>query len=69
MEVTKEQIERALKVWEFCKTGRATTKEAKTELINLYNEIHNTKYKTTSNYSACLNTCFQGIKRIVDEQK
>ena len=65
--ITEEQKQRILKVWEYCKTGRATTKEAKAELITLYNEIHRTRYSTTSNCSSCLNTCYQGIKKIVNE--
>ena len=65
--VTEEQKERILKVWEFCKSGRAKNKEAKAELITLYNEIHRTNYKTTSNCSSCINTCYQGIKKIVNE--
>ena len=64
--VTEEQKQRILKVWELCKTGKATTKEAKVELITLYNEIHRTRYKTTSNCSSCINTCYQGIKKIVE---
>jgi mRNA-degrading endonuclease HigB of HigAB toxin-antitoxin module len=67
MDITKEHIERAINVWQYCKTGRASTKQAKTELITLYNEIHKTNYKTTSNCSSCLNTCYQGIKRIVEK--
>jgi hypothetical protein len=65
--ITQEQKERILKVWEFCKTGRATTVEAKVELITLYNEIHRTRFKTTSNCGSCLNTVYQGIKKIVNE--
>tara|TARA_S200002703_G_C3715982_1_gene219972 strand:+ start:257 stop:469 length:213 start_codon:yes stop_codon:yes gene_type:complete len=67
MDITKDQIERAKNVWEFCKSGRATTKQAKAEVITLYNEIHNTRYKTTSSCGSCLNTCYQGIKRIVEK--
>jgi|TARA_R110000751_G_scaffold33626_4_gene83646 hypothetical protein len=67
MNITEEQKERILNVWAFCKTGQAKTKEAKAELITLYNEIHKTRYKTTSNCSSCINTCYQGIKKLVNE--
>ena len=64
--ITEEQKKRILKVWDLCKTGVAKNKEAKAELITLYNEIHKTRYKTTSNCSSCIATCFNGIKKIVD---
>lgn len=64
--ITDEQKKRILKVWDLCKTGVAKNKEAKAELITLYNEIHKTRYKTTSNCSSCIATCFNGIKKIVD---
>ena len=64
--ITEEQKERILKVWELCKTGVAQNREAKAELITLYNEIHRTRYKTTSNCSSCIATCYNGIKKIVD---
>ena len=64
--ITDKQKKRILKVWDLCKTGVAKNKEAKAELITLYNEIHKTRYKTTSNCSSCIATCFNGIKKIVD---
>lgn len=66
MEITEEQKKRILDVWELCKTGVAQNRDAKAELITLYNEIHKTGYKTTSNCSSCINTCYQGIKKIVE---
>ncbi len=67
--ITEEQKKRILDVWELCKTGVAQNRKAKAELITLYNEIHRTRYKTTSNCSSCINTCYQGIKKIVETLK
>jgi len=65
VDITETQKQRILNVWQLCKTGVAKTKEAKAELITLYNEIHKTKYKTHTNCSSCIATCYNGIKKIV----
>lgn len=67
MELTIEQKERLLKVWELCKTGTAKTHKAKAELIQLHNELYNTNYKPTTNCSSCMKTCYNGIKTVVNE--
>tara|TARA_R110000772_G_scaffold95135_4_gene193348 strand:- start:391 stop:600 length:210 start_codon:yes stop_codon:yes gene_type:complete len=68
MVITEEQKQRIKDVWQYCKTGTAKTREKKVELITLYNEIHKTRYNPNSNCSSCLNTCYQGIKRIVENE-
>jgi len=63
--ITEEQKQRILAVWENCKTGKAKDVATKAELITLYNEIYKSNYRTTSNCSSCIATCFNGIKKIV----
>jgi|TARA_R100000482_G_scaffold51261_1_gene18243 hypothetical protein len=67
MQITEEQYIRILEVWEKCKSGKCETHEDKAELITIYNEIHNTKYKTTTNCGSCLRSVFVGIKHIVEK--
>ena len=66
--VTKEQKARALKVWQHIKTSKADSHESKAEMISLHNEIYKTNYKLTSNCGACLRSCFNGIKQIVENE-
>ena len=63
-ELTPKQIAEAVRLHKLCITGKAPNRKVKAELIQLYNEIHGTKYNTGSNCSSCLNTCFNGIKSI-----
>jgi len=62
--VTDEQKIKASKLYDKCKDGIAPSHEVKAELIELYNEIYNTKYKTNTNCGACLKAVFNGIKNI-----
>ena len=64
MAVTEEQYKEANRIYELCKTGVAPNAQVKKELVTLYNTIHNTRYRPTSNCGSCLRTCFEGIKRI-----
>tara|TARA_R110001592_G_scaffold148690_8_gene373885 strand:+ start:1250 stop:1468 length:219 start_codon:yes stop_codon:yes gene_type:complete len=69
MVVTKEQKDRALKVWQHIKTSKADSHESKADMIRLYNDIYKTNYKVTSNCGSCLRSCFQGIKQVVENGK
>jgi len=62
--VTKENLQQAKELYDLCKNGKAPNTEIKKKLIELYNTIHNTKYRTTTNCGSCLKTVFNGIKRI-----
>ena len=62
--ITKEQHVKAKRIYELCKTGVAPDAEVKRELVSLYNEIHKTRYRPTSNCGSCLRACFEGIKKI-----
>ena len=65
MVMTEKQIEKLRVIWKDCKTGVAKNKESKTQLIQLFNEIHGTNYKTNTNCSACLNTVYSTFVNII----
>ena len=64
MALTQKQYNDAKRLYDLCKTGVAPDNKTKVELVELYNEIHNTRYRPTSSCGACLKTCFAGIKKI-----
>ena len=65
VEIPRHLVKEAKDVWEGIKTGQAKDIETKKRAIQLYNIIHGTGYRLTSNCSSCLNTVMEGIKEIV----
>ena len=63
-DLPQEMIDEILLVWDDLKTGRAKNQAAKKRMIEIYNAIHMTNYKTTTNCGSCISTCFDGIKRL-----
>ncbi len=68
-ELPDEIINEVLDLWKDLKTGRAKDQEAKAKMIELYNTIHMTNYKTTTNCGSCISTCFDAIKKIYNKYK
>ena len=68
-ELPQEIINEVLELWKDLKTGRAKDQTAKAKMIELYNTIHMTNYKTTTNCGSCISTCFEGIKKIYYKYK
>ena len=68
-ELPNEIINEVLDLWKDLKTGRAKNQEAKSKMITLYNTIHMTNYKKTTNCSSCISTCFDAIKKIYKKYK
>ena len=66
-EIPEELIEECLLIWDDIKTGVAKNVTVKKKMVELYNTIFGTNYKPTSNCGTCLNNCYQGIKKIVNE--
>ena len=66
-DIPEELIEECLLIWDDVKTGVAKNVTVKKKMIELYNTIYNANYKTTSNCGSCLNSCYQGIKQIVNK--
>lgn len=65
--IPEELIEECLLIWEDVRTGVAKNITVKKKMIELYNTIHGTNYKPTSNCGTCLNNCYHGIRKIVEE--
>ena len=66
MEITYKQKQRLLDVCDNCKTGRASNQHYKQELIRLYNELYKQNVKLTTNCSSCIQECYNGIKKIIE---
>ena len=66
-DIPEELIEECLLIWDDIKTGVAKNVTVKKKMVELYNTIFGTNYKHTSNCGTCLNNCYQGIKKIVNE--
>jgi len=67
--IPEELIEECLLIWDDVKTGVAKNVTVKKKMIELYNTIYNANFKTTSNCSSCLNSCYHGIRQIVEKYK
>ena len=67
--IPEELIEECLLIWDDVKTGVAKNITVKKKMIELYNTIHGTNYKPTSNCGTCLHNCYHGIRKIVEEYK
>lgn len=67
--IPEELIEECLLIWDDVKTGVAKNITVKKKMIELHNIIHGTNYKPTSNCGTCLNNCYHGIRKIVEEYK
>ncbi len=63
-DLPQEIIDEVIKLWDDLKTGRAKDHAAKSKMIEIYNTIHMTNYKTTTSCGSCLSACFDGIKKI-----
>ena len=63
-DLPQEIIDEVIKLWDDLKTGKAKDHAAKSKMIEIYNTIHMTNYKTTTSCGSCLSTCFDGIKKI-----
>ena len=62
-----EIVEEVLAIYPDVKTGRAKNQEVKRRMIELYNTIHGTNYSTGTNCGSCLNSCYEGLKKIYDK--
>ena len=63
-DLPQEIIDEVIKLWDDLKTGKAKDHAAKSKMIEIYNTIHMTNYKTTTSCGSCLSTCFDGIKKL-----
>ena len=66
-QIPKEMIEEVLRVFPKLNLGKAKTHEDKSQIIELYNTIYGGGYSTTTSCGSCLSTCYDGIKKIYNE--
>ncbi len=63
-DLPQEIIDEILDMWKDLKTGRAKDVAAKKRMIETYNTIYMTSYKTGTNCGSCISTCYDGIKKL-----
>jgi NAD-dependent dihydropyrimidine dehydrogenase PreA subunit len=63
-DLPQEIIDEILDMWKDLKTGRAKDVAAKKRMIETYNTIYMTNYKTGTNCGSCISTCYDGIKKL-----
>ncbi len=68
-EVPSHLIKEAKDIWKDIDKGVAKDHETKAKLIELYNTIYGTNYKTTTNCSSCLQSVYKGISHIAIRNK
>jgi len=68
-ELPQEIIHEVLGIWQYIKTGRAKSQEVKAQMIELYNTIYGSNYSTGTNCGSCLQTCFDGLKKLYEKYK
>ena len=66
-DLPQEIIDDIIDVWQDIKSGRAKNTEAKAKMIDIYNAIHNTSFNTHTNCGSCLQTCYDGIKKLYNK--
>jgi len=68
-EIPSHLIKEVIKIMPDIKNAQAKDHETKARLIELYNTIYGTTYKTTTNCSSCLNSVWKGITAIYNKNK
>ena len=63
-DLPQEMIDEILNLWQDLKGGVAKNIEVKKRMIETYNTIYMTNYSPGTNCGTCLNTCFDGIKKL-----
>jgi len=66
-EVPKHLIKEAKEIWKDIERGIAKDIGAKHKAVELYNTIYGGNFKKNTNCGSCLNTVYEGIKRIINE--
>jgi hypothetical protein len=66
-EIPKHLKKEAKEIWKDIEKGIAKDMEAKHKAVELYNTIYGGSFKKNSNCGSCLNTVYEGIKRIINE--
>ena len=68
-EIPKHLLKELKEVWVHIENKQATNHEWKARAVELYNAIHNTKHKTGTNCSSCLQQIWTGLSNIINKNK
>jgi len=63
-ELPKHLDKEVKEIWKDIKDGKAKDHETKARMIDIYNTIFGTTYKTTTNCNSCLSSVFKGIQKL-----
>lgn len=66
-DIPEHLIEEVMNIWDDVKTGKAKNQKVKRKMIELWNTISGSRYKTSTNCGSCLNNCYEGIKNIYNK--
>tara|TARA_R110002012_G_scaffold6231_2_gene28323 strand:+ start:594 stop:818 length:225 start_codon:yes stop_codon:yes gene_type:complete len=64
IELSTDQIERLKVLFPKIRSGVAQDRNARIEMVVLHNDIFGSNYRPDTGCSSCLNTSFQGIKKV-----
>jgi len=64
IELSTDQIERLKVLFPKIRSGTAQDRNARIEMVVLHNDIYGSNYRPDTGCSSCLNTSFQGIKKV-----
>lgn len=64
IELSTDQIERLKVLFPKIRSGVAQDRNARIEMVVLHNDIFGSNFRPDTGCSSCLNTSFQGIKKV-----
>ena len=64
IEPTIDQISRLKVLFPKIRSGTAQDRNARIEMVVLHNDIFGSNFRPDTSCSSCLNTSFQGIKKV-----
>ena len=64
IELSTDQIERLKVLFPKIRSGTAQDRNSRIEMVVLHNDIFGSNYRPDTGCSSCLNTSFQGIKKV-----
>jgi len=67
IEPTTDQISRLKVLFPKIRSGTAQDRNARIEMVALHNDIFGSNFRPDTGCSSCLNTSFQGIKKLAKE--
>lgn len=63
-DLPQEIINEVILIWEDIKTGKAKNVAVKKRMIEIYNTIFGSNYSARTNCGSCLQSCYDGLKKL-----